>query len=456
WNGWPSGLFAMDVSPEEFNQIKRLQINWATRFNGSDSSGLETASTIAGGKITNRRCLGVVRCENPQCKVICRPGTTPAIRDRKLQHPCQEHKFKELVETHFHLGPAALMLGPRRLDGYGKGAADISEATRHSDRVKYERRMVKSRTMAESGHWFLSQFSEWQCKHPGVVRTYQNTSKITVISIQTTWMRDMLVPEIQAQSDIDDALNGLLSDAVHGYWSVGHYLLIVTSVFSDVLAFWVPGLFTVSNGAMAEHYRYHFKGVLESIAEVAESKEISVYDEMFAGVVDFSEPQRIGFENAFVEFWERRKDTRSHQELIAAAKTLLKGCQQHFRNAATRVKRLGGVIPPDQASDFSGLTALLYSTADVKVFNETVAEIRGRFPRTKPWLNWWLRRDHAAMIFPSQRRMDPVIWDVLPDSTNAEEAMHFKIKCLAGSKTYPGLMQHLQNGDLDACKIYSL
>ncbi len=29
-------------------------------------------------------------------------------------------------------------------------------------------------------------------------------------------------------------------------------------------------------------------------------------------------------------------------------------------------------------------------------------------------------------------------------------------KCLAGSKTYPQLMQHLQNGDLDACKIYSL
>lgn len=112
----------------------------------------------------------------------------------------------------------------------------------------------------------------------------------------------------------------------------------------------------------------------------------------------------------------------------------MKGCQQHFRNAATRVKRLGGVIPPDQASDFSDLTALLYSTADVKVFDETVAEIRGRFPRTKPWLNWWLRRDHAAMIFPSQRRMDPVIWDVLPDSTNAEEAMHFKIYMIAGKK----------------------
>ncbi len=87
-----------------------------------------------------------------------------------------------------------------------------------------------------------------------------------------------------SQSQLDDALNGLLSDAAHGYWSVSHYLLIVTSVFSDVLSFWVPGLFTISNGSTAEHYRYHFKGVLESISEVAESKEISIYDEMFAGV----------------------------------------------------------------------------------------------------------------------------------------------------------------------------
>ncbi len=150
--------------------------------------------------------------------------------------------------------------------------------------------------------------------------------------------------------------------------------------------------------------------------------------------MDFSEPQRIGFENAFAGFWERRKDGRSRTELMEAAKELLKGCQQHFRNAATRVKRLGGVVPPDEVSDFTDLTTLLYTTEDMKVFNDTVAEIRTQFPRSKPWLNWWLRPDHASMIFPSQRRMNPLIWDVLPDSTNAEEAMHFKIYMIAGKK----------------------
>ncbi len=223
WNGWPSGLFAMDVSHDEFKQTKKLQVHWATRNNGGDVSGSETAPTIGGGKVTNRRCLGVVRCENPDCKVICRPGTNPAIRRKQLDGLCrwefglkhfdcpsrsyliqwsggyryvngelhnhsrltyilhmtrsEELEFKELVETHPNLGPAALMLGPRRLDGYGKGAADISEATRHPDRVKYERHLVKSRTMAESGHWFLSQFAEWQRKHPGLFGRIKTQAK---------------------------------------------------------------------------------------------------------------------------------------------------------------------------------------------------------------------------------------------------------------------------------------
>ncbi len=194
----------------------------------------------------------------------------------------EEAEFSELVESHPKLGPAALMLGPSRLNGYGHGAADISQATRHLDRVKYERRQVKARTMAESGAWYLTQFSNWQRNHPGVVRTYQNGSDITIISIQTTWMRDMLVLDIH--NPHEDPLNGLLSDAAHGYWAIGQYLLIVTSVFCDILEFWVPGLFTVSNGTSAEHYRYHFKGVLESIAKVAVTKKMDIHDEMFAGV----------------------------------------------------------------------------------------------------------------------------------------------------------------------------
>ncbi len=38
-----------------------------------------------------------------------------------------------------------------------------------------------------------------------------------------------------------------------------------------------------------------------------------------------------------------------------------------------------------------------------------------------------MRDAPASMLFISHRKMDPALWDELPDSTNAEEAMHAKI-----------------------------
>ena len=50
-----------------------------------------------------------------------------------------------------------------------------------------------------------------------------------------------------------------------------------------------------------------------------------------------------------------------------------------------------------------------------------------RFPLIQPWLSWWLRDEHASMIFQSHMRMDPLLWDSMPDSTNAEESMHWRL-----------------------------
>ncbi|SJL17932.1 uncharacterized protein ARMOST_21502 [Armillaria ostoyae] len=88
WNGLPSGLFAMDVTLEDFKQTKKLQVIWETRSNGGDPDGSETASTIRDGKISNRRCLGVLGCENPDCKVVCHPGTSLGVWDKQLEQPC--------------------------------------------------------------------------------------------------------------------------------------------------------------------------------------------------------------------------------------------------------------------------------------------------------------------------------------------------------------------------------
>ena len=104
----------------------------------------------------------------------------------------------------------------------------------------------------------------------------------------------------------------------------------------------------------------------------------------------------------------------------------MKGCQQHFRSGVTRLARIGGVVPVGQEQRFRRLTARLIEAPDLDTFYDTADTILRDFKSVKPWLQWWMREEHATMLFESQRRMDPILWKSLPNTTNAEEAMHFK------------------------------
>ena len=110
----------------------------------------------------------------------------------------------------------------------------------------------------------------------------------------------------------------------------------------------------------------------------------------------------------------------------------MKGCQQHFRSGVTRLARIGGVVPVGQEQRFRRLTARLIEAPDLDTFYDTADTILHDFKSVKPWLQWWMREEHATMLFESQRRMDPILWKSLPSTTNAEEAMHFKIYSAVG------------------------
>jgi hypothetical protein len=193
------------------------------------------------------------------------------------------------------VGPAGLVVGPQTVGGYGEGAADIGQAGKNRDFVAYKAREFKARTLAQNGHWFVDQFTHWQKSHPGLVRTALFYPDVAVVSVQTGWMCKRLLPEAligDVASDVSNNLvapvKGLITDAAHGYWSVGRHLLIVTSVFSAALGIWVPGLFTFADGATIQHYRYHFKGVFESICDQAQQQVLAVRDEMFVMVGDLT------------------------------------------------------------------------------------------------------------------------------------------------------------------------
>ncbi|KIK53823.1 hypothetical protein GYMLUDRAFT_63495 [Collybiopsis luxurians FD-317 M1] len=107
--------------------------------------------------------------------------------------------------------------------------------------------------------------------------------------MDTGWMCQML---LLSEATIDDPVNGLVTDAAHGYC----HLCVLCNI-----GCWVPRLFTVSDGAMRDHYWHNFLGVFELILDITQQKGIEVKDEMFLMVVDFSDAQMLSFKDAFIE-----------------------------------------------------------------------------------------------------------------------------------------------------------
>ncbi|KAF5368795.1 hypothetical protein D9757_012291 [Collybiopsis confluens] len=489
WNGWPSGRFAMNLTHGQFVSTKALQVNWATRNSGGDRTGQSSSPNIYNGKVSSKQCLGLIHCTSPDCQIISRPRVkSEADRIHQLSGVCscgpfcnskshlicwgqigndintkyrhingdahihsrlphvihfskqEEEKFFSLVNNHPSLGPAALVVGPKTITGFGPGAADVAQAARNPDFVAYQRRKIKSQ--AQGGHSFLRQFSAWQQQHPGVVRTSITNEKVSIVSIQTEWIRDRIISETVTAGP----LNGMVSDGAHGYWNHSSLVLIITSTFSKKLQIWVPNLFTYSDGTSSEHYRYHFKGVFQSIAELAELKGVKLVDEMFEMVVDFSDPQREGYEKAFIDFWMLQEDdARTQKQLKEAVGALLKGCEYHYEKSVTRVSRAAGIIPVETRKDFVKSAKDLMTITDPDLFEEQVNYLNQHW-KIKPWLTWWTRPDIARMIFASQRLMNLDHAQLLPNTTNAEESMHAKIYALVGKhhELIPGLDGLLQ------------
>ena len=148
--------------------------------------------------------------------------------------------------------------------------------------------------------------------------------------------------------------------------------------------------------------------------------------------MDFSEAERSGFISAFIKFWTLRADGRSHEELAAAAGRLLHGCEEHFRAGVTRVARINGAVPPDLKDAFTERALGLLQCSSSDEFQRRAHLIVRDFPKLKSWMEWWMRPAHASMLFESEREMDLKIWESLPPTNNAEEAMHWKLYSACG------------------------
>ncbi|KAF8059496.1 hypothetical protein FPV67DRAFT_1357277, partial [Lyophyllum atratum] len=380
WDGWPSGNFKRHFTMDEVNEMGNLAIHWAHIVQGGFRKGDKFAAKRKEGKKSTRKCCGIINCDNEDCGITLRPTTKPHTLHQQLQKRCTcgarlFHAKCDVVSTlqtwaggiyyknggyHMHQRPPrilhllpdqkkrfekTLIVGAPGVEGPGESVADISDVFLNADRVGKERLKLK-RGADTGGDSFIRAFAKFDSEHPGLV-ILSTIGKVTVISVQTRFMRSQLVKE----DVLDGPINGMVSDAAHGWWKERTSLLVVSSTYCRDLFCWVPGVLSFTNGASAEHYMYHFLAVIKSIVDEAEDRKLEIGDYLFAGVRNGSfianEAERLGFINAFVEFWSgRADDNRSRDELYHAATNLLRGCQEHFRAGVTRVSRISGAVPP--------------------------------------------------------------------------------------------------------------
>ncbi|KAJ7116971.1 hypothetical protein C8R44DRAFT_627132, partial [Mycena epipterygia] len=458
WDGWPDGDFSRLFQLPFVQASDNLGVHWACTTLGG-VGGSAQAAVWSEGKVTRRKCLGIIECGNNACMIIVRPQTRKAGIQKQLLDPCScggvlthypcditsiLHTFKDGVHysnENPNAGPLKLLVGRPGLDGPGQSVADITPVLLNQERIKYERRKILQGSGGRGGgDNFLKEFAKFEKDYPDFIREAQ-FGQISDIVMQTKFMASALV-----KATVDtEAVNGIVSDAAHGVWHDKKNLLIVSSAFEPIgLKCWVPGLMSYSNGGTAEHYRIHFFLLFLGIAEECDRRNIPVTDEMFANfqVLDFSTAERNGFILAYVDFWVKHAPgERSIVELCDTGPKLLKGCRQHFRNQITRVKKISGVVDPSKTDVFANYANKLLSCESINEFNRNADAFIKDFPRAESWIRWWMLPAHACMLFPSFRVMNVDLWNSIPDTTNAEEAMHWKLYAAVGKSLalMPGL-----------------
>lgn len=154
-------------------------------------------------------------------------------------------------------------------------------------------------------------------------------------------------------------------------------------------------------------------------------------------VMDLCESERGGFLGAWMLIWSIfRNDPlkRSEPDLYAAGEALLRACTRHFEQQLDRVSRIAETVDPDLDEHFRSRGKALLKSGNSEEFLRRVEAILAEFPLTEPWLAWYRRPSHAQMLFETERRMEADIWESIPDTTNAEEAMHWTLYSGFGRK----------------------
>jgi len=69
WGGWPDGTFERSFTHAEVDATQGLQVHWAMRRHCGARKGDLFSKAVEGGKKSKRTCLGIIKCDNPDCQI---------------------------------------------------------------------------------------------------------------------------------------------------------------------------------------------------------------------------------------------------------------------------------------------------------------------------------------------------------------------------------------------------
>ncbi|EGG04514.1 uncharacterized protein MELLADRAFT_88787 [Melampsora larici-populina 98AG31] len=343
-------------------------------------------------------------------------------------------QLKDMVVNDPKTGPLGLKVG-RAHAGTDpiRTVVDVHPSFGNAERLGYLRRLflVEAGLMPDSkdkdgGDRWLLQLIHWTTNGMRIVSESLKVEDIH-ISFQSKWMSEVLVHEENGVS----YEGGLLSDVTYRFFNHGY--LMTTSMYCEKIERFVPVLLTWMNGLSKDHYKSHFKTLLQQIKDTAKSDEQK--NNLTEQIVDFSQAQKVGFMSAYMEVFNVDRD-------VALSK--LHGCSQYFSQAVTCLKKNRSIVRFDLKDDWEAkCKALLKPDTPGNTLEMKFAKLFLEFLNAKKWLDWWCTADTQAMLFPGRKRMpldDPPLSDdesdgeklltvkeikkKLHSTTNGQESMH--------------------------------
>lgn len=122
------------------------------------------------------------------------------------------------------------------------------------------------------------------------------------IVLMTRWMERMFVEREPGAAEAGK--NGILTDVTYSFFKA--FYLCTSSIYNSTLGRWIPIIWTLLHRQKIENFRDHFYYLIEVLYASNPNATLDDFDSLLSGVVDFSEAQKKGLQQAYISFFSTK------------------------------------------------------------------------------------------------------------------------------------------------------